>query len=215
MKIKKNIKLILKESYRWRNRNLIEKAGFIEPKISLKNILTRNVFLFLIGLIFSICFSSFFNPKFAGYAITALSIFIGLFTTVLILIFDKLVNNQNLNNLENASSELKLNLKRTKNFSRRFIFISLEALLIATCIIVLFLIPLMFQESFTINILNYEFVLNKIDYNSFSTLIKNSIIVVTRILLVVLLYKFFKYLFMIFGALGAYLKGVLNNNVKI
>jgi len=166
-------------------------------------------------LSFSICFSSFFNSEFAGYAITALSIFIGLFTTVLILIFDKFVNNPNLNTLTEASSELKLNVKRTKNFSRKFVFISLEGLLIAICIIVLFLIPLMFKESFVINILDYEFSFNEIDYNSVSLLIKNSIILFSRMFLVILLFKFFKYLFLIFGFLGAYMKGVFDNNVKV
>lgn len=215
MKIRKNIYLILKESYRWRNRNLLEKEGFIEPKLTISKFFVSNWVIFLIGIFFSLRFNSFFNSDFAGYAITALSIFIGLFMSVLILVFDKFINNSNLKGIENASSSLKLNIKRTKNFSKQFVFISLEGLIIAICIIILFLIPLMFGDDFTTCIMDYRFDFKNINLETISQFIKNSIIIITRILLVILLYKFFKYLFVIFGFLGSYMQGVFNQNVKI
>lgn len=216
MKIKENIKLILKESYRWRNRELLEeKKGFVEPALSRKALFKSNFILFVISIAISLYFGVFFNSDFAGYTITSLSIFIGLFATILILVFDKFISNKNLDNLKDASSDLKLNLKRTKNFSRRFVFISLEGLLIAICIIILLLFPLMLKDSFTIDILKYRFSFSDIDLDTSICFLKNLVVLIIRVLLVVFFFKFFKYLFIIFGYLGEYIKGVFDNKVKI
>jgi len=215
MRIKKNIKLILNESYRWRNRKLIESKNFKEPNLTFIKFLLSNVYYLVLGLIISIFFRGFFNSNFAGFAITSLSIFIGLFTTVLILIFDKYLNHSKRNNLEDANPAILLDYKRTKNFSRKFVFVSLEALLIAVSVIILLLIPLMLKEGFLIDILKFKFVRGWPDFLSIGLFFSNLLILFTRILLVILLFKFFKYLFIIFGFLGAYIKGVFEDNVNV
>jgi len=93
MEIKKNVLLILKESYIWRNRELLEPTvGFIEPKLTLLKFFKHNLILFIISLGLSFVLYSYINEGFAGYLISSLSIFVGLFTSVLILIFDKYLN---------------------------------------------------------------------------------------------------------------------------
>lgn len=214
MKIKKNIKLILKESYKWRNRDLLVGKEFKNPELNKLSLLKSNIFLFSFSVIISIFFGYFFNPELAGYIITALSIFIGLFTSVLILIFDKFVNNTLLNK-KNLPDSTVLNLKRTKNFSKKFVFISLEALILAVSMIVLFLLPLMFEDKFIINLLDYTFIYSNISFDDILRFFFNSIILIARILLVMFIIKFFNFLFLIFGLLGSYMKGVFDKKVKI
>lgn len=215
MKIRNNIKLILNESYRWRNRNLIEKEGFVEPKLTFLKFIRANLFYSILGLLVSLFFADFINSDFAGFAITSLSIFIGLFTTVLILIFDKFLNHSKRNELNQASPKTILDYKRTKNFSRKFVFVSIEALLIAVCIIILLLLPLMLKDGYLIDIFKYQFVSEIPDFTSIIVFFKNLMIISTRVFLIILLIKFFKYLFIIFGLLGSYIKGVFDNNVNI
>lgn len=217
MKIRKNIKLILAESYKWRNRELIEPRGFIEPVLTRKSFIKSNLLNFTISLVFSFLFFQFINDDFAGYVISSLSIFVGLFTSVLILIFDKYLNQKKeFDLLENPSSILNLEQKKLRNFSTQFVFISLESLLIALTLIALLLIPLLLKERYLINITNYYFV--NFEQNNFETISNffvNIVSIISRTFIIMLLYKYIKYLFYIFGSLGAFLMGVFKKNVTL
>lgn len=217
MKIRKNIKLILAESYKWRNRELIEPRGFIEPVLTRKSFVKSNLLNFTISLVFSFLFFQFINDDFAGYVISSLSIFVGLFTSVLILIFDKYLNQKKeYDLLQNPSSILNLEQKKLRNFSTQFVFISLESLLIALTLIALLLIPLLLKERYLINITNYYFV--NFEQNNFETIaifFVNIVSIISRTFIIMLLYKYIKYLFYIFGSLGAFLMGVFKKNVTL
>ncbi|WP_268225699.1 hypothetical protein [Sinomicrobium oceani] len=172
----------------------------------------ENILFSLIGIALSLFTQKVFNDTLSGFFITALSIFIGLFSTVLILVFDKFVNHSFKKKKKTTDKE-KTDYLRTRNFSKKFVFISLESLLIATSLIILLMIPLALGENFSRNIFNYSFTCSfKREYLTNFTI--NLFSIFTRALLIILLYKFFKYLFYIFGALGAYFKGVLEEKVN-
>lgn len=217
MKINKNIGLILSESYRWRNRNLIEPAGFVEPKLSWKNFFKSNASIFFISVFLSLVIYEFINEDFAGYVISSLSIFVGLFTSVLILIFDKYLTLKKIyEETVNPSSSATISQKKIRNFSMQFVFISLESLLIAVTLIALLLLPLLFKDKYLENIFSYFFVKYE-DWtrDSMTNFFVNTLACGSRIFIVMLLCKFIRYLFYIFGSLGAFLLGVFKNNIRI
>jgi len=217
MKTKKNIGLILSESYRWRNRNLIESSGFVEPKLSWTIFIKYNIFIFTVSTLLSFVIYEFINEDFAGYVISSLSIFVGLFTSVLILIFDKYLSMKKIyEETVNPSSNVTVSQKKIRNFSMQFVFISLESLLIAVTLITLLLLPLMFKDRYPENVFSYFFVKiedwNRLNITNFFV---NILSCLSRIFIVMLLYKFIKYLFYIFGSLGAFLLGVFKNNIRL
>jgi len=50
MKIRKNIILILKESFKWRNRDLLEKKNNDPPQLTFKNILKSNIYYIIFAI---------------------------------------------------------------------------------------------------------------------------------------------------------------------
>ncbi len=218
MKIKANLKLILSESYRWRNRELLEQRGFVEPKLTLRTVIKKNFLIFLFSAAMSLLLYPFINDQFAGYIISSLSIFVGLFTSVLILIFDKYINQKKVfddSGVRDAAS--KLQQKKIRNFSKQFVYISLESLIIAVALIALLLLPLLFKNIYLQNIFNYHFIedISSPTYSDFKFLIINTIAYISRTLIILLLIKFIKYLFYIFGSLGSFLMGVFKNHIRL
>lgn len=217
MKINKNIALILSESYRWRNRNLIESAGFVEPRLSTNNFFKSNALIFFVSMPLSLAIYEFINEDFAGYVISSLSIFVGLFTSVLILIFDKYLSMRKIyENTVNPSANITASQKKITNFSMQFVFISLESLLIAVTLIALLLLPLLFKDKYLENIFSYLFVKSE-DWTraNITNFFVNTLACGSRIFIVMLLCKFIRYLFYIFGSLGAFLLGVFKNNIRV
>ena len=96
------------------------------------------------------------DEKISTFLITLFSILICFIVPALTLIFDKFLG-RNIENKENRISN-KDEFTRTKNFSRKFIFILLESLLICFTLIVLLLLIVMFNDFFIIDIMKYRFV---------------------------------------------------------
>lgn len=218
-----NLRLILSESFKWRNRELLVANDFVEARLTFGIFLRKNAILLILGAGFSICFSTLINKDFAANMVTALSVFIGLFTTTLILIFDKYLTNFKVNTDKGNSKEsrglvvpddIDTNLLRTKNFSERFVYVSLESLLIAIFLVILLMLPMMIGEKFEVTLLDFKFKFSQLEWRDVLLFLNNSLIFLTRLLLFILLYKYFKYMLFIFGALAEYLKGIFEDNIK-
>ena len=195
----------------------MESSGFVEPKLSWKFFFKSNAPMFFFSVFLSLVIYEFINEDFAGYVISSLSIFVGLFTTVLILIFDKYLSMKKIyEETINPSSNVNVSQKKIRNFSMQFVFISLESLLIAVTLIALLLLPLLFKGRYIENVFSYFFV-NFEDWtiSNITTFFVNTLSCGSRIFIVMLLYKFLKYLFYIFGSLGAFLLGVFKNNIRL
>lgn len=156
MKIRKNIILILKESFKWRNRDLLEKKNNDPPQLTFKNILKSNIYYIIFAIIISLFVNNLFkDEKISTFLITLFSILICFIVPALTLIFNKFLG-RNIENKENRISN-KDEFTRTKNFSRKFIFILLESLLICFTLIVLLLLIVMFNDFFIIDITRCAF----------------------------------------------------------
>ena len=211
MKIRKNIILILKESFKWRNRNLLEKNND-PPQLTFKNILKSNIYYIIFAIIISLFVNNLFkDEKISTFLITLFSILICFIVPALTLIFDKFLE-RNIENKENRISN-KDEFTRTKNFSRKFIFILLESLLICFTLIVLLLLIVMFNDFFIIDIKEYRFV----TISKYSILIgvKNFFIITFKIIIITLVIRLFVFIFYLLGALGEYMKGVLDGKTKL
>ena len=212
MKIRKNIILILKESFKWRNRNLLEKKNNDPPQLTFKNILKSNIYYIIFAIIISLFVNNLFkDEKISTFLITLFSILICFIVPALTLIFDKFLG-RNIENKENRISN-KDEFTRTKNFSRKFIFILLESLLICFTLIVLLLLIVMFNDFFIIDIMKYRFV----TISKYSILIgvKNFFIITFKIIIITLVIRLFVFIFYLLGALGEYMKGVLDGKTKL
>lgn len=212
MKIRKNIILILKESFKWRNRNLLEKKNNDPPQLTFKNILKSNIYYIIFAIIISLFVNNLFkDEKISTFLITLFSILICFIVPALTLIFDKFLG-RNIENKENRISN-KEEFTRTKNFSRKFIFILLESLLICFTLIVLLLLIVMFNDFFIIDIMKYRFV----TIGKYSILIgvKNFFIITFKIIIITLVIRLFVFIFYLLGALGEYMKGVLDGKTKL
>ena len=141
----------MKESFKWRNRNLIAKKNNDPPQLTFKNILKSNIYYIIFAIIISLFVNNLFkDEKISTFLITLFSILICFIVPALTLIFDKFLG-RNIENKENRISN-KDEFTRTKNFSRKFIFILLESLLICFTLIVLLLLIVMFNDFFIIDI---------------------------------------------------------------
>ncbi len=217
MKIYKSIKNILKESYRWRNRELIENQNFVEPILTKSKFFKSNILLFAFCISISLIPIYFFTKDFSGYVINALAIFFGLLTSILILIFEKYLKQKDkFSEIKNPTNIQELNSKKIQNFSRQFVFISLESLLIAIILIILLLLPLSLEEYFsTINILNYTLKISDIESENILYSIEFISILLIKSFILLFLLKFIKYLFYIVGSLGNFILGTFRNHIKL
>lgn len=215
----KNIGKILSESYKWRNRELLEKSGSTNPTLTFGKVVISNKYYLIVSLMISIFVEKLFDEKITTFLMTSLSIFIGLFISILILIFDKFLNrNEKYKKeiIESKNPDLKPNFIRTRNFTRRFTFVLLESLIIAFSAIVLLLISLVCNDIFLKNLLDYKFVLIDIsEPENIGTFFTNFFVILTKTLIVTLLIRFCIFLFFLIGSLGEYMKGVLYGKVDV
>lgn len=214
MSLFENISRIINESYKWRNRDLLVKKGESKDiKLGFFDLLRKNIFFILVFFVFTFFFQNIINTELAVYLITALSIFIGLFTSVLIMFFDKYISHKSKTSSLNVDSNETVQLEklRVANFSIKFISITLETILIAISLIILLSSPLLFGDFFKKNIFDHTFKFGLIEGILFLGFVLISVI---KTLTILLLFKLCFRLFFIFGFLGEYMFAVLNNKIK-
>lgn len=156
--------------------------------------------LYFTGLqiVFIICsgaqvifFEKGFTPTFAGYLITGLAIFIGIYISLIIMLFDKF---SKLDYTVNGKTWTeKTNLLKKKNFFLQFSSLTSYSILLAILIIILLTPSFLGEDERAITCLALvkEFALMFEDHNLFNTeLLLKTIAVVTRGLVVYFLLDF-------------------------
>ncbi|MBO1884246.1 hypothetical protein J4N46_07395 [Capnocytophaga sp. Marseille-Q4570] len=80
----------MKESFKWRNRNLLEKENNNPLELTFKNIFKSNVYYIIFAIIISLFVKNLFkDEKISTFLITLFSILICFIVPALTLIFDK------------------------------------------------------------------------------------------------------------------------------
>ncbi len=138
--VKRYLVLLIREAHKWQNTDIAGNER--KPKLWFSPL--QWVFV-LLSLIISYSSENFMKIDFIGYIIAALSIFIGLFLSMIISIFDKF---RSLDfSSENMSESKRAILIKTKNYFKQFTTLTTYAILISILTIVL-LSALFFTDFF-------------------------------------------------------------------
>lgn len=131
-----------------------------------------------------------FSDNFAGYIISFLSIFIGLFTSIVISMFDK--SKGLFQDYERKSPDEQANIKKTRNYLVQFTGLTSYSIFLAILLIVLLTMVLV-HDKFKVDISNYHLIFSFQGWNKDSILlfIKVTILCLHRFLIVYLLLNFF------------------------
>lgn len=201
-----NLKIIFTESYRWRNSDLSSDATEIKFTF-----FSKTNFIIVFMSIFISAIKSDINDTVLNAILTFASIYSSLIIPVIIMVYDKYVQNpvNNLNEIQQKSEGAKTRVRVFKNFTSRFVFTALETVIIAIFLIIVILI----YKSCSVSkenlcIWNYEFV--KLNYESSSLFFKLLFDQISKISFITLIVRFLYFIFFSIGALGDF----FNNGLK-
>ena len=140
-----------------------------------------------------------FSESFAGYVISFLSIFIGLFSSIVISLFDKSFDlkerylNQNAKAANNAEDPSEIvQIKKARNYLKQFTGLTSYAIYKAICIISLLLLTLL-TEFFNNDISSYKIIrsISDITFKSGIIFLNCAAVYLYRFLVIYLLINFF------------------------
>ncbi len=201
-----NLKIIFNESYRWRNSDLSSDGTDIKFTFFSKT----NFNIILIAITISLVNTD-INDTVLNAILTFASIYSSLIIPVIIMVYDKYIQNpvNNLTEIQQKSDGAKLRVRIFKNFTSRFVFTALETVIIAIFIIIIILIYKSCSYSkIDINIWDYQFVkLNKVSFFKFLDLFLNQC---GKIFFLTMMVRFLWFIFFCIGALGDFFKSGLN-----
>jgi hypothetical protein len=155
MKFSHYLKTLIDEGHRWQYTDL---AGVETPP---RNFLLKiQWYLLVIALLSCLYLPSGFSKEFTGYIVTALSIFIGLFLTIMLSIFDKFKSLKP--EIENNDPKIDsvnrdIALIKMKNFFKQFTSLTSYAILISIFSIILLSVN-WFGTFFNDSVCNYPIV---------------------------------------------------------
>jgi hypothetical protein len=131
-----------------------------------------------------------FSVDFAGYTIAFLGIFTGLFSSIVVSLYDQ--SSAMFEKYPEMEQLEKLRVKQVRNYLVQFTGLTAYAILIATALVILLSIVLL-SERTTANLLNYRLVSNlgEINLNSLICFGKVAILIFHRVLTTYLLLSFF------------------------
>lgn len=203
-----NLKDIFIQSYQWRNTDLSQEKS----KKDFRIFSVLNLSILSISIIIAL-FSKTLSETTLNSILTFTSIFATLIIPVLIMVYDKFVTNpnKNLNEVQQKSRDAKDTLNIHKNFTKRFIFTSLENVFIAITIISIIIIYKSFLNNFfNINIYDYSMTVT-FEIENILLFFHVISVIILKTLFIFLLMKFIWFLFYSIGALGDFFKSGLSN----
>ena len=200
-----NLKIIFTESYRWRNSDLSSDGTDIKFTFLTKT----NFFIIVIATSISLINSD-INDTVLNAILTFASIYSSLIIPVIIMVYDKYIQNpvNNLTEIQQKSEGAKLRVRIFKNFTSRFVFTALETVIIAIFIIIIILIYKSCSYSkISISIWDYKIV--KLDKETFFTFLDLLLNQCGKIFFITMMVRFLWFIFFSIGALGDFFKSGL------
>ena len=138
---------LLKDGHRWQYTDIAGNGN--KPKFYFTSIQWLLILVSAIGTPFLL---KGFNKDFISYIMTALSIFIGLFLTLILTAFDKFHDR---NDIQRPTHEDQRYLKTRKNFFKQFTSLTAYAIVLSLFCIVLLGVISLTDPTFSDSILNY------------------------------------------------------------
>lgn len=183
----KNFSLFLKPIFREAER--LQNHDLAGNKITKPKVTHTHLVSFFLGVAAALFLKRGFSDNFAGYTISFLGIFIGLFTTIIISLFEK--KDQMISKYELSDQNEKLRLVKFKNYQLQFTALVSYSIVIALLIICLLFGVLLFSQS-RADLRNYTFIANKdeLSITSLWLFCKASLLYLHRFIVVYLLSRF-------------------------
>jgi len=213
--------LLLREGTKWEYKELLEKKGDREslaPK-ERNSLFKKRLILLAFSIIACYFLNEGFNSNFTGYVIAGLSIFVGLFINLIIVLYQRYISTDT--NLKNENAEQpkpdddkRLQNIKVKDFIRQFTFVTGKNILIATLFIIASTFSLLFNTFFSSNTDNFYLIkhFKDLEPENIFLMFKYLFIQIFRISILYLLFDFFLLLLYSIGSLFAFLKGEYNND---
>jgi len=208
LRISHYIKVLFREGTEWEYKGLLPVSSSAEFSIKIYS-WRKRLILLAPSLIILYYLKNGFSIDFMTYIMTALAIFIGLFTNLIIVLYQRFATLPK-GDEPNQNSHLNiLNTEKIKNFIRQFTFVTGKNLLIATCIIIMLSIFMMFKSLATLNTRQLEFIRTLKDINTASAtlFLKALVVLLVRFFIIYALIDFSVLLLYSLGSLFAFLKG--------
>lgn len=206
LKVTDYLRILLKEGRKWEFSDLLDqKSPTTNREIKRHSWIKRSILL-MPTILICIFLKKGLDQNAVGYAIAALSIFIGLFSSLIITMYSRFLTIPKLD--DNATNSQELEDKKVKNFIRQFTFVTGKNLLVATILIALMLLVLVFPSYTSIDVYSLSLIETIEDINWGSSLLAiNAIVAIgLRISIIYLAFDFFLSLLYSLGALFAFLK---------
>lgn len=206
LKITHYLSVLLKEGRKWEFSDLLDQNSQTTDKDIKRHSRNKRLVLLLPAIFICIFLKKGIDQNAVGYAIAALSIFIGLFSSLIITMYGRFLNIPKLP--ENATDLQEIEDKKVKNFIRQFTFITGKNLLVATILIAVMLLILVFPSYMSIDVFSLQFISSpkQIDCDSIFLALNAFIAITLRLTVIYLAFDFFLSLLYSLGALFAFLK---------
>ena len=192
--VKYYVNRLISDGHKWQNID-------VNGKYTVPRLYFSNIQWVIIGISIASIFliKNGFNNDFVGYIIASLSIFVGLFLTLILTVFDKFEKTDF--GKKNKSEKEKVSLIKKKNFFKQFTALTSYSILISLACILL-LSTSMLSEVFSRNVFEYAFVtdINEATKEEVLAFITNISIVLHRLIIV---YLFVDFLLMVLYALSS------------
>lgn len=202
---------IIEDAHKWQKQSLLHELE--DSKTKKKNYFkTLKILSLMTAIIATIFVNTGINKDFAGYIISALSIFIGLNISLIIMVFDKF--NSTDFDTNNKTYKVKVRLLKHRNFFMQFT--SLTAYSIILSLILIVLLSMCFNQHFTSSIsvsekIVYAWEMVKTDWNpvwsckAFISAVGQVVILIFRCITYYLLFYFIIIIFYSIGSTYAYI----------
>ena len=190
LSIRHYIKKLICDGHKWQYCGI--NGNGVKPKYFFSSVQLLISCIAIIGAIF---LKNGFNKDFIGYIIASLSIFIGLFLTLILTVFDKF---QRIDfNKPHLTEQEEVSLIQTKNFFIQFTALTSYSILIALFCIVLLSASLLFNY-FNQDITQYELAIKNIN---FIKILNFSIVLSVFLYRIIIIYFLFDFLIIVVYAL--------------
>ncbi|PTS93784.1 hypothetical protein DBR11_24625, partial [Pedobacter sp. HMWF019] len=156
LKIRHYISVLLSEGTRWEFEDILNGGVNLTDRQIKRYSWRKRYLLFVPVMILVLILKKGINSECIGYAIAALSIFIGLFASLIITMYGRYLQIPRLP--PTANNDQKIEDKKVRNFIRQFTFVTGKNLLVATVIIALMSLILILPEYMSINVFESKFI---------------------------------------------------------
>jgi hypothetical protein len=197
MSFKKNIKDLILDSWKYQYAEINDSKKSIEKKKPIMFFTNYQLILIVISIVFIFLSNKGFSNEFAGFAITGLSLFVGVFFTFVLTLYSKF-QTIDFEKYKSNTSLLPIGV-RLKNFYTKVTVLSLYTILLALICIVLISITLLF-DFFKFDLSTTTFVINK-DSIDFVLTLKSILIISYRGITMYFLLNFILIAVYLIGAL--------------